>query len=535
MYRMAYNIGALVRVANRLDAWCERCRRRVYAQGFRVEPVSAALVLLGVGFTAGSTATLVAATLIVAVGTSLVSTGISMIARSILGDKGPSRPPSISPADSPVRQIVRQATPRQRYIYGRSLAGGAIFYMASKPPYLIVGYLIAAHKCDALEAVYINGIRCEFTSGGQAKTAHFRRNGVPYLTLSARLGDADQAIDPLLAAEFPELPSTFRQRGTTTVVLKAYYGTDAEDHEAVWGPGGQFTPQFLIRGRPVYDPRGGSQDVDDEATWAWSDNWALCLADWIRAPFGGRKMASQIDYGAVAETAALCDQNIGLKAGGTERRYTLNGGFASDENPFSVLDGMLNAAGEAAALWVRGTLRPLCDVPLSAVRTLTQDDLCGPFTYRNTRPRNSSLNIARSEFIHPDRDYKAAMTPPLVDAGLVASDGQPLEATIRRPFVAGYERAQRLDKITLRRSRLGRELRFPVGIEHFELEVGDEVNIEMRDFSFLDGAYVIRETQIDEAVQKINLTLGQAASTDVHAWTTEEVQDTELAEILEAA
>lgn len=484
----------------------------------------------------GATAATVVANVIVAVGASLISTGISMIARSIAGNKESSRLPSVSPADAPVRQIVRQATPRQRYVYGRALVGGAIFYMASKPPYLVIGYLIAAHKCDAVEAVYVNGIRCEFSTQGAAKTAHFRRDGVPYLEISTRLGDPDQAIDPLLAAEFPDLPSTFRQRGHTTVVLKAFYGDDTDDHEAVWGPGGQFTPQFLVRGKPVYDPRVSSQDRDDETTWAWSDNWAVCLSDWVRAPFGGRKLASQVDWDAVAEAATLCDQGIGLKAGGVEKRYTMNGGLTSDENPFAVLDTMLNAAGESAALWRRGEFAPVCDVPVSPIRTLTQRDLAGPFTFRSSRPRNSSLNTARSEFIHSGRDYKAAMTPPLVDAGLLASDGQPLEVTVRRPFVAGEERAQRLDKITLLRSRLGRELRIQVGIEHLALEVGDEVNIEMADFPFLDGTYAIRETQLDESLQKINLVMGEAASTDVHAWSpATEVQDTDLVDILEAA
>lgn len=491
-------------------------------------------IVVALGFTAGSTAATVAAGIITAVATTLVSTGISLVTRQLLGkDRGTQRSPT--PADVPVRQVIKQATPRQRYVYGRALVGGAICFYEKKPPYIIVSYLIAAHRCDAVEAVYIDGTLCEFSGNGLARTQRFRSGGVPYLEISTRLGDPDQPICPLIASEFPDVPTTFRQRGHTVVTLKAYYGVDFDDHEETWGQSGGFQPLFLVRGKPVYDPRDSAQDRDDEITWRWSDNWALCLTDWIRAPYGARKKAAQIDYTAVAAEADLCDRSVGLAKGGTEARYTLNGGLQSDESPFGKLDEMLNAAGEAAALWRRGMFAPLCDVRRDVVRTLTQEDTSGPITFRGQRPRNSTLNTVRSEFIFPDRQWKAAQTPPIVDEGLLASDGQPLEATISRPFVAGEERAQRLDNITLLRSRLGRELRLQVGVEHLALEVGDLVNIELKDFSFANDVYAIRATAFDEALQKIELTLEQAPSTAVHQWTTDQVQSTDLIDIIEAA
>lgn len=490
--------------------------------------VVAAYAAIGIVTTATSTLTFVT----LAVAGTLISTGLSMVTRSITSskqDRGVA-----TPSNSPSRQVVKQATPRQRFVYGRALVGGAVSYMNRNPPYMLVQYLVAAHRCDAIEAVYVNGYRCEFNAVGDATTPRFRRNGVPYLKMSARLGDPDQAIDPLLASEFPDVPTTFRQRGHTVVTLRAYFGTSDDDHREVWGSFGRFQPQFLMRGKPLYDPRSPMQDRDDETTWRWSDNWALNLADWIRAPYGGRKKASQIDWTATATEADLCDQPVGLSGGGSERRYTLNGGLQSDAGPFQVLDGMLSAAGEAAALWRRGEMAPLADVVRQPVRTMTQDDLAGPITYRNARPRGSVLNTVRSEFIHPGRDYKPGQTPTLSDAALVAADGEVLDTMIERGWVLGEERAQRLDKITLRRSRLGRELQFRVGVEHLALEVGDEVRVQLRDFGLMDGIYVIRSTAFSDAMQTIDLVLEEAAPVTVHEWTpATDVQESELVEIID--
>lgn len=485
-------------------------------------------ILIPTAAVAGPGLPLIAAAIIKAVVATVISTGISLIARSLFKKDEPIQGPNLSP----VRQVVRQATPFQRYIYGRALVGGAMCYIEKSPPYLYVSYLVAAHACEEIESVEVNGFEVLFNSAGESVNTPFRRNGVPYLKISSRLGDPDQAIDPILSAAFPSLDTNFRQRGQTVVTVRAFYGTDFDDHENVWGPTQDFNPLFTVKGRKVYDPRDPAQDRDDETTWKWSDNWALCNADWIRAPFGGRKKATQIDYVAVAEEADRCDQAIGKTDGTAEPRYTMNGAFQADQSPFTILDSQLNAAGDAMVLWRRGEYQPLVDVPRTAVRTLTQADMTGTFTYRSSRSRHDVLNTVRSEFVYPARGYKAAITPPLIDAALVTADSQPLEATIRRPFTAGEERAQRLDKIALRRSRLGKEVTISVGIQHMDLEVGDNVNLEFEDFDFVDGVYTIVESKFDGQLQENELTLFETPPLSLYEWSLNEVQDTSLTQIL---
>lgn len=487
-------------------------------------PIAAALAV-----EVTSTVVVVLSTVASIVVNTVIGLGLSLLQNKLFGEKDRGGPPSLIP----IRQVVRQATPRQRFIYGRALVGGAYCFLNKSPPYLVAQFLVAAHRCDAVEAVYINGYRCEFNAAGEAVTPRFRRDGTPFVEISTRLGDPDQAIDPLLAAEFPDVPTTFRQRGQTVVTLKAYYGADYEENEAVFGAASQFQPLFLVRGKPVHDPRLYSSDQDDETTWTWSRNWALCVSDWMRSSYGGRKRADQIDWDHVSAEADICDQPIGLTTGLSEPQFTLDGGFTSEENPFQIAEQMMASAGRAAALWRRGKFAPLCDVYREPVRTLTQTDLVGGFSYTSAHGRRDVLNTVRSEFVSELRDYKAAMSPPLIDSALVTSDGETLEATIQRPFVVGHERAQRLDELTLRRSRLGRQVTISIGIEHLELEVGDVINLEFEDFPQVDGTYTIRYARSGGLLRTMELTLEETPEASVHEWDPDtQVQDSSLVEII---
>ena len=82
---------------------------------------------------------------------------------------------------------------------------------------------------------------------------------------------------------------------------------------------------FLVKGKKVYDPRDGSQAVDSSATWTYSDNPALIVADFIRSDFGLSVPSGNIDWTVVSSSANTCDQTVTLADGSTEKRYTCNG------------------------------------------------------------------------------------------------------------------------------------------------------------------------------------------------------------------
>lgn len=75
----------------------------------------------------------------------------------------------------------------------------------------------------------------------------------------------------------------------------------------------------IVRGRRVYDPRKdstnggtGSQERSGETTWAWSENPALCVADYIRIACGA--VAADFDWVSVAGAASICDELVQAQA-----------------------------------------------------------------------------------------------------------------------------------------------------------------------------------------------------------------------------
>jgi hypothetical protein len=82
---------------------------------------------------------------------------------------------------------------------------------------------------------------------------------------------------------------------------------------------GQLNVSARIAGRRVYDPRAdstaggsGSQRLADSATWAWSENPALALADFLRSPTYG--CGEALDWASVATAANHSDAMIGTPA-----------------------------------------------------------------------------------------------------------------------------------------------------------------------------------------------------------------------------
>lgn len=385
--------------------------------------------------------------------------------------------PSIkSQADQGQKLTVQQAVPSQRLIYGRALVGGPLFFYEVKPPYLYLGIVLASHEIDGVEEVRIGNKPVVMDNQGNAINSFFNDGTVSYLKVSIRSGTAAQAIDPILAADFPELPSAFRQRGHATAVLKMYYGANATDHEKFWGNGSP-KPYFLVKGMKVYDPRRASHSISDAATWQWSDNASLCLAHYLTFSKGANRAWAQIGIASLSEAAGHDDEQIQLLSGGFENRYTINGVIDTQTEPAQALLDMLTA-NLGHLIWRGGEYTILSGVGRDAVWTLNDDSARGSMDARYTRPARELVNTVRTVFTSPEREYQTANGPVLRNAAYLAADGEEHAITITLPFTSTHTRAQRIAKATMERARIGKLITRRESIEAIRLSAGDIVNIE---------------------------------------------------------
>jgi hypothetical protein len=330
------------------------------------DPISAALTA-GLGFLAAGAGT-IGAPLVLAsfttVGAGLfgslgsLAIGVALSAGAALLSRPAQRSLSAGVNSNEVRLNSRQEVPPVRFIVGEALVGGALFFEECKPPYLYLGVLLSEGPISALV-----GLQNSQTPIG-INYSNYTVLTPPYtnrLFISFRDGSTSQAIDPILAADFPNLPATFRQRQIATLVVKASYGADYTEFQTMWGQAGKPNILAKVRGVAVYDPRDPGQikppsraDYATEAlyktahdaaqaTWAWSNNATLIQAWYLLSRFGGRIDAARMRWDKIAESADWDDGLIGTAGRATLGNTSVGtgnyGGYTFVDRSFSLPNG----------------------------------------------------------------------------------------------------------------------------------------------------------------------------------------------------
>lgn len=358
------------------------------------------------------------------------------------------------------RLSTRQAAPSKRIIYGEAFVGGALFFERCKPPYLYRGYLLCARKINGIKSVYIGNNQLSFSSlAPNTILTPLSIDGQPdyagHLQVSIRHGDADQAIDPLLARDFADLDPSFRQQGIATVVVRYQLTNSSDTNTALWGASGNANTFFVVDGVSVYDPRDPTQSQDDESTWKFSRNATLCQADYIRASYGGRVRPDKIDWDKIAYSANYDDEPVSCADGTFIPRYTVDGMLTLDQKPYDVLKSMLTANRATVAtgggrLWISSAK------PRDAALCVYDDLFLDAVQVRNEKLKRDQINVLQTRFIANDRAYTLADGPPYRRADLIALDGEELVGTLDLPWTTDYRRVERLQKAFLETSRLGK-------------------------------------------------------------------------------
>lgn len=430
----------------------------------KAEPVSTVIGLTSLIASIG-VSTAVAGAIGGAIISGVLSIGLSLAA-SALSHKGQgpltSDVQTSSANTAQQRLSTRQGAPTKRIIYGRTFVGGALFFERCKPPYLYRGYLLCARKINGVREIYIGNNKLAFASldPGSVRTPLGIEGQPDYptkLRVSVRLGDPDQAIDPLLAADFPDLDPSFRQRGIATVVVRYQLTNNTDTNTALWGASGNANTFFVVDGVSVFDPRDPSQQRDEETTWKFSRNATLCQADYIRATYGGRVSADKIDWDKVSEAADYDDEAVPCADGTFIPRYTMDGMLTLDQKPYDVFKPMLTANRGTLAtgngrIWVASAK------PRDPALCIYDDLFMDAVQVRNEKLKRDQINILQTRFIANDRDYTLADGPILKRDDLIATDGEELTGTLDLPWTTDYRRVERLQKAFLDSSRLGKAM-----------------------------------------------------------------------------
>jgi hypothetical protein len=419
--------------------------------------------------------------------------------------------------------VVKEALPQARVIYGRALVGGSLCFAEHIGNWLYYGLMIADHEIDAVEEIRMGDRRMTFDASRAATSVPYYDGTTVYAYCSVRLGGDDQAIDPILDADFEALPSTYRQRGVACVVLKLYYPPSLSNEMKVtlYGNSGQPAPLFLVRGKKVFDPRDPSQSASDPSTWKWSRSASLCAADFQTMPRrrgGGGSDWSEIDLAALRRAADDDDTPVPLKDGGTEPRYACDGIVPLDGTAPSEVVQKILTANMGSRVTSNGQFKFFSGVWRDPVWTLTDNSARGSMNAVLQVPLSERVNIVSTSFISLDRAYQAVQGPELRNTDYITEDGAEMPIPLELPYTTSHTTAQRLAKLVMEESRVARTVSRRENLHAILLDAADVVNLECGVLSACNGIYMIEHIGVADTPLEFDVVM-KGTARESYLWT----------------
>jgi hypothetical protein len=416
-------------------------------------------------------------------------------------------PPSYDLGESIRGQLINRREPvgNARVIYGQTRVGGTILFMESqgaKNETMYIVQAIAGHEINAVSKVYVNDTELSLSLSGNAYVGTYKgdANAVSFNWL---LGTDTQSPLAFLSST---KALTYQFKGISILASKLVYNSDTF-------PQGLPNITCVVQGKKVFDPRN--------STTAYSQNAALCIRDYLTdTRYGFGASADELDDASFIESANICDQDVTLASGATEKRYTINGAFSSAEQPKDVLQKMLTACGGkltyAGGKW---TLR-VAHYRTPTV-TITEDMIAGAITMQASQSRRDIFNAVKGSYSEPSALYQPTSFPPITNTFYSAEDGEVIWKDVEYPFTTSSATCQRLSKIELEKARQQISFNVPCKLTAFAIQPADNVLVTFPRYGWNDKVFEVLTWEFTATGENnapiVNLTLRETAS-QVYDW-----------------
>lgn len=321
-----------------------------------------------------------------------------------------------------------------------------------------------------------------------------------------------------------ETGQNFRQAGNATAFYEFGFGADQAEFIELWGQVSRPNCYLVVRGVRCYDPRDPTQLLADETTWKWSNNATLVQAFYLTRSWGGRISTSKIRWDKIATSADYDDELIGCNDGTMIKRHTIDGVITLNQRPFDVMQDLL-AANRAMVLESGGMMWIESSKPKTSIATIHDRILASGIKYQAARAKSQLVNKLQVRFVSPDQEYQLADGPILDRTDLRATDGEVLPATLALKYTQDHRRAQRLQKLFLLSSRLGRTITCSVDIALMAIAadelIGSVVTMDSELFSKANGFYLVTAVGFSDDCTTLSLALTEYDPTLESQWNPE--------------
>lgn len=425
----------------------------------------------------------------------ILDVGIKIAGIALLGKAAESLVPDLPDVATSARSqqiIVRGTLEHQRIIYGEMLVGGTLVYVNAAGTHNQALYhvvAVAGHEIEDITDMWLNDIEIpeaaiDWAPGnGSVDSGDYRGNFSAQETVyfTKHLGGS-QSADPELVSAFTEWTNSHGGNGIAYFTSRFDF---FEGNEQVWSGGAPNLIRALVKGKKVYNPRSDSSQsfgtgphrVDSAPTWEYSNNPALCWADYlIDSDLGMGLDPSKIDYGYVASAAEYCDGVVYTPVG-TSKRYTCNGvlftGDTHEQNLNKILSSFNGSQSRFNGKW---HVRPFAyNTP---TLELNEDYLAGDLEIQMGPDEDDRFNTVRGTYIDPTRRWQAQEAPVIQSSEYLDRDnGKVRYRDVQFPMTTDNYMAQRLMYGILETGNFEDRVIFPANFKALNVEVGGTVSL----------------------------------------------------------
>ena len=342
-----------------------------------------------------------------------------------------------------------QAIPYRWWGVGRTRVAGAYMLWEAKGKRLFAVQGLVGHRIKAINRYFLHDDEVTIGSGNVVNGLADGRYGNGTVKLYSRLGANPETAYADVVAGIPE-SWTNAHRGDGQASVAMICSTPKQQ---------DFSKRFPYNAPSVsveadlafcWDFRDPAQNPANPATWAWTQNaavilaWHLCFNE-----FGER-----LDYTKAilpvldiwVEEANICDEDVPLAGGGTEKRYQCNGFDTTENGPkaatnaiLAACDGHLVSRGDGARILTVGKFRE------SRCGVLTDADIVGHNIQYDVLFEDE-INRLVPKFTYPAIDYATADTDYFEDTAAQLEAGRVLAQEAEYTWVHQWRQARRLAK-----------------------------------------------------------------------------------------
>lgn len=332
----------------------------------------------------------------------VIAVGVAYVMKSsITGIESAPVVPGSAYQTNPLLLTVAADAPR-RLVYGKARISGIVAYMnisGAGHEYLWVVVVIAAHKIADVTKIYFDGTAPE--SLIPSPVGFFEwwfYNG------------SQTTADPQLMAAFPEWTSNCILKGCAYAVVKMKYD------KVAW-KNGRPNISFDVKGKDnIRDPRVTPN------TFAWTNNAALCIADFMTSQDGLGATYEEMDWDTVAAGAVISAQlPAELAASMCDGRYTIDGVIELAARNGDTINAMLSAAA-GTIVWTEGKYRLFVGATRAFVGTITAEDLRDNPSLQPRTPSDQSFNCVKGTFLDSTNNWVFSDFPPVIGQPYVDQD-----------------------------------------------------------------------------------------------------------------